>query len=198
MEPSIRRATALDHAAVLDTISQAFFSDPVWSWVFADEAQRNAHYTEWWQFAIGAGLRHDSIDVTRSCGAVAIWIPPGVPELTDEEDARADALFRRACGARGDEVVEAVAQFELAHPRDEPHWYLSVVATHPEHRGGRLGVGLIEHQLVRIDAIHLPAYLESSNPGNLARYVGLGFEVRDEFRMGDAGPLVTTMWRPAR
>lgn len=198
MEPAIRRANDLDRTAVLETISQAFFHDPAWSWVFADEAQRRAQFAEWWQFAIGAGLRHDSIHVTQSCEAVAIWIPPGFAEFTDEEDVRAEAFLRRACGERGDEVVEAVAQFETMHPRDETHWYLSVVATHPEHRGGRLGVGLIEHQLVTIDDLHLPAYLESSNAANLARYGELGFEVRDEFHMGDGGPAVTTMWRLAR
>lgn len=183
---------------MLDTISRAFFRDPVWSWVFPDEEQRGADYAEWWEFAIGAGLRNDSIQVTRSCEAVAIWIPPGLPEFTDEDDARAEAFLRRACARRADEVLDAVAQFEAWHPRAEPHWYLSVVATHPDARGGGLGVRLIEHQLAQVDALHLPAYLESSNPTNLTRYGRLGFEARDEFRMGDDGPLVTTMWRGAR
>ncbi len=194
----MRHATDADREAVLGTISRVFFADPVWSWVFADETQRGAQYAEWWQYAIGAGLRNDSIHVTQSCEAVAIWIPPRVTELTDEEEARVEALFRRACGSRGDEVVDAVAQFEDAHPHDEPHWYLSVVATHPDHRGGGLGVGLIEHQLTAVDVAHQPAYLESSNPANLARYGRLGFSARDEFRMGADGPVVTTMWRPAR
>jgi hypothetical protein len=49
-----------------------------------------------------------------------------------------------------------------------------------------------------VDAEHLPAYLESSNPANLARYRKLGFEPREVFPLADGGPLLTTMWRPGR
>jgi ribosomal protein S18 acetylase RimI-like enzyme len=198
MESDVRHACDADRDAVLDTISRAFFDDPVWSWVFADASQRSAYYAEWWQLSIGAGLRHESVLVTPACEAVAIWIPPGASEYTDDEEVRGEALQRRASGARGDEVVAAVAQFEEAHPRDEPHWYLSVVATSPAHRGRALGVGLIAHHLAVVDAAHLPAYLESSNPANLDRYRRLGFTAHDEFRMGTDGPVVTTMWRAAR
>ncbi len=64
--------------------------------------------------------------------------------------------------------------------------------------GSGLGVDLIAHQLRVADDEHLPAYLESSNPANLARYRKLGFEPQDEFPLADDGPVVTTMWRPAR
>ena len=95
-------------------------------------------------------------------------------------------------------MLEAIGRIDRAHPKDEPHWYLGVVATHPDHAGKRLGVGLIAHHLRAVDAQHLPAYLESSNPANLERYHRLGFEPRDEFPLADDGPVLTTMWRPAR
>jgi RimJ/RimL family protein N-acetyltransferase len=49
-----------------------------------------------------------------------------------------------------------------------------------------------------VDARHFPAYLESSNPRNLARYERLGFRPIGEFTLVGNGPTVTTMWRVAR
>jgi GNAT superfamily N-acetyltransferase len=101
-------------------------------------------------------------------------------------------------GARSRTVLEGLVRFEEAHPHDEPHYYLSFVATHDDHRGKGIGEQLLAQNLARIDTEHFPAYLESSNPKNMDRYRRLGFEPRSEFSMPDNGPPVTTMWRPAR
>ncbi|WP_434593960.1 hypothetical protein [Streptomyces sp. A5-4] len=58
-------------------------------------------------------------------------------------------------------------------------------------------MGLLAESLVRIDAHGAPAYLESSNPANIARYESAGFTARDEITTA-TGHVVTTMWRPAR
>jgi GNAT superfamily N-acetyltransferase len=82
------------------------------------------------------------------------------------------------------------------HPTDEPHYYLSLWATHHDHAGRGLGTALIHDNLTHIDAQRMPAYLESTNPANLPRYEALGFRRRAEFGPVD-GPLITTMWREA-
>jgi hypothetical protein len=69
----------------------------------------------------------------------------------------------------------------------------------PPGRDGRGGSGeqLLAQNLARVDAEHLPAYLESSNPKNLTRYERLGFHPIGGFTLAAGGPTVTTMWRPA-
>jgi len=57
---------------------------------------------------------------------------------------------------------------------------------------------LLASNLELIDAEHHPAYLESSNPANNRRYESVGFEPMGEFSFPGNGPIVTTMWRPAR
>ncbi len=57
---------------------------------------------------------------------------------------------------------------------------------------------LLAHDLALFDFEHRPAYLESSNPANNDRYRTLGFEPVGEFSYPGGGPVVTTMWRPAR
>jgi ribosomal protein S18 acetylase RimI-like enzyme len=157
MEPAMRRATSLDHAAVLDTISQAFFRDPVWSWVFPDDEQRRDVYPRFWDFFVTAGLRNDSVYVADGGAATTVWSPPGAPELSDDEEAALVEFFRETCGDRIDTVLEAVGRIERAHPSDEAHWYLGVVATHPDHAGKRLGVTLIADRLCMVDVEHVAA-----------------------------------------
>jgi hypothetical protein len=59
---------------------------------------------------------------------------------------------------------------------------------------------LVEDFLVQVDLQHQPAYLESTNPANLARYRRAGFQRHGIFsppdRPGVLTPAVTTMWRP--
>ena len=65
------------------------------------------------------------------------------------------------------------------------------------HRAGFEALAM-NHDLELIDAEHMPAYLESSNPANNPRYASVGFEPHGEFSYPGGGPVVTTMWRPAR
>ena len=59
-------------------------------------------------------------------------------------------------------------------------------------------MGLLAENLARIDELGMPAYLESSNPENRARYERLGFEQVGEFSTPDASRVVATMWREPR
>ncbi len=198
VQSDVRHATDADRDRALDTISRAFFADPVWSWAFPDDTERRVLYPDFWGFFLTVGLRNDAVQLTADGTAVTIWTPPGAPELDDDEEAALAQFLRAWCRDRIDIVLEAIGRIDRVHPKDEPHWYLGVVATHPDHAGQKLGVGLIAHHLRAVDAQHLPAYLESSNPANLERYRGLGFEPREAFPLADDGPVLTTMWRPAR
>jgi predicted N-acetyltransferase YhbS len=61
-----------------------------------------------------------------------------------------------------------------------------------------IGMALLRENLELVDAEHLPAYLESTNDGNIGRYEGVGFERFGAFTLPAGGPAVTTMWRYAR
>jgi GNAT superfamily N-acetyltransferase len=190
-----RVADASDRDAVTETIALAFQNDPVWSWAFPDARQRPAQFRRWWPLFIESALPHGWVWMAAHAEAVAVWTPPGAPELTDEAEARIPPLLDELLGPRARVVLEGLLRFETAHPRDEPHYYLGFVATHDDHRGHGIGERLLARNLELIDAEHMPAYLESSNPKNLARYERLGFRPRAEFAVGDGGPVVTTMWR---
>ncbi len=128
-----------------------------------------------------------------------MWAPPGADELTPSDEEELVRLVGEFIGGdHGNEVLQLLARFEEAHPHDEPHYYLSIVGTHDDHRGHGIGEGLLAENLKLVDAEHMPAYLESSNPGNLQRYLRLGFEPTGEIFVPDGRPAVTTMWRAER
>ena len=194
---SFRVATANDRAAVTATIASAFSFDPIWTWVFDDDARRPAQYASWWDGFVSSGLRYPWVRVTPGCEAVALWIPPGVPELSPEVEAGFDQQLDDLLGPDAERARTMLHRFEDARPQ-EPHHYLSIFGTHADHRGRGLGMALLADNLDEIDGLHSAAYLESTNSANLKRYESVGFAPVGEFAAGDGGPIVTTMWRPAR
>ena len=59
-------------------------------------------------------------------------------------------------------------------------------------------MALLAENLGRIDDEGMPAYLESSNPGNNHRYERYGFVRTGEFYPPSSDVPVTTMWRDSR
>jgi GNAT superfamily N-acetyltransferase len=191
---SARVATARDLDGLTATLWAAFFEDPLWSWAFPDRSKLEV----WWRLFIASALRYPWVWVTGQIAAASVWIPPGGTELTDVEEARVEPLLTELVGPRAPVVMDLVGRFEASRPRAEPHYYLSLLGTHPEQRGRGLGMGLLAQNLSTIDAEGMPAYLESSNPQNDERYEHLGFTKVGAFSTPDDAHLVTTMWREPR
>ena len=59
-------------------------------------------------------------------------------------------------------------------------------------------MALVADKLALLDAESTPAYLESSNPANHARYERAGFERTGSFTTPDASHELATMWRAPR
>lgn len=197
MSLSFRPATPADLDAVVSTLTSAFLQDPVWGPVFPDEPRRAGQMARLWRVYAASALRYPWTFVTPGAEAVAVWIPPGGVELTDEEERGRGELMKRVAGAEVARAVEETeAGFGAAHP-EEPFYHLTLLATHADHRGKGLGMALLSDTLARLDAIGANAYLESTNPANDRRYESVGF-VRHGELVTPGGRTVTTMWRPAR
>jgi len=151
-----------------------------------------------WRFFIESALRYRWVWVSGDYAAAAVWIPPGESELTAEDDEHVEPLLRRLIGDRAPDVLALLERFEEAHPRERPHYYLSLLGTHPDHRGYGKGVALLAANLAQSDEAGIPAYLESTNPVNDQRYERLGFVQVGEFAAPHGGPAVACMWRDPR
>jgi GNAT superfamily N-acetyltransferase len=198
----IRRATEADLETIGETLSLAFEHDPVWGWAFSDggsdgrdrERKLAALAAAFGFFAVAA-LEHEWVWLSEEGAAVALWIPPERSEMSAEDAERFPAFVEEVCGPQvGPRVLEMLENFERHHPSGPPHYYLSLLGTHPDHAGKRLGMGLVEANLELIDEEGAPSYLESTNPANLRRYEAVGFRPRRQFELLD-GISATQMWR---
>ena len=193
-----RRASLADCDVVTTITTLAFANDPLWSHALARADGSTEHHARFWRLYIQGALRYPWVWLTTGGEATSIWIPPGGTEMSEEQEDQLTELANECLGSAADDYLELLTRFDVAHPRDAPHYYLSLLGTHPDHRGKGIGMALLEHDLGLIDAEGFPAYLESSNPANNDRYGGVGFQAVGEFAYPGGGPVVTTMWRPAR
>jgi len=180
-----RPATRSDLDDVTATLTAAFAGDPVWRWAFAELADLEAL----WRFLLrSALLRYPWVRMFDDASAVALWIPPGGAELTEDEAAQLEERF-------DGRVLELFGRFEQAHPQGPPHYYLSLLGTRPDQRGKGLGMALLAECLEQFDTEGVPSYLESSNPVNDARYEGVGYRRVGSFSTPDGAHTLATMWR---
>jgi GNAT superfamily N-acetyltransferase len=194
----IERVSKDEADAASDLLARAFYDDPVWSWAFPDPAKRLEHHRALWGLIVHSAIAYGWVWRTADRGAVAVWIPPGQPELSLEDQAQLEALLSDLLGPRSEAVLGLFERLEENHPQSEPHYYLSLLGTHPDHRGKGKGMSLLAATLERIDSEGMPAYLESSNRTNDERYRRVGFELVGELSAPDGGPTVGCMWRPGQ
>jgi GNAT superfamily N-acetyltransferase len=193
VDEPIRVAAGEDLDRVTRTLWLAFCQDPLWSWAFPERTKLEP----WWRFLIGSALRHEWVWVLGDFAAASVWIPPGCEELSPDEEEQVEDLLQALVGERASAVLALLKHFEDSHPATQPHYYLSLLGTHPDHGGKGLGMRLLADNLRRIDSAQAPAYLESSNPRNDLRYEGVGFRRVGSFSTPDDAHVVTTMWRAA-
>ncbi|MFC4785846.1 GNAT family N-acetyltransferase [Nocardioides sp. MAHUQ-72] len=192
----VRRATPDDAAGLSLTLASAFRDDPVFTWCIPDPHQRDHRLAAWFRVVVDALLAHDETYCTRDRAGTALWVPPDVPPLTEEEGARLGAVTADL-GAPTPERIEALSELmEARHPQD-PHLYLWFAGVHAQRQGQGYGGHLLRSRLDRADEEGLPAYLEATSPRNRALYERHGFEVTGELSV-DGSPPLWQMWREPR
>ncbi|GAA3193043.1 GNAT family N-acetyltransferase [Dactylosporangium siamense] len=178
-EPVIEVATPAHRAAAVATVVSAFAADPAFRYFCPDDETYLSDAE-----AIAGGLfdsrvGHGTVWVADGGAAVAMWDGPDAPPSSHTPIGRF-AVYEHAVAA--------------VMPR-YPRWYLGVLACHPERRGQRLGRAVMAPGLRRAAGAGLPALLETSNPGNVAVYRSVGFDVLEHLTV-DAELPVWIMRRP--
>ncbi|MFD6894522.1 GNAT family N-acetyltransferase [Rhodococcus sp. NPDC060086] len=198
MTVTVRAAARSDLDPLAAVFADAFFDDPVFSWMFPDEESRIRRMSRF--FATEA--RHHMLalggtevaELDGRVGGGSMWAPPDQWRAPRGATLRMMPGLLRALGrhvAFGQSVDSAL---EAAHP-EEPHWYLSTIGTASHARGAGCGTALLKSRLDRVDAEHAPAYLESSKEENVPYYERFGFTVTGEIRVPRGGPTLWAMWR---
>jgi len=194
------RATGSDLAAVADDLSAAFATDPMFDWFMRADAKRDAARLGLFKRLIGMALADGEVLRPATGGAASIWLPSeslGPSSFVDE--LRVIPTILAACGlARLSRMAAMRAAMDKHHPMERPHAYLWFVGVRPQAQGHGVGSRLLAAGLERVDAVGLPAYLESSSPANVPLYRRYGFEVTREIQPMPDSPKLWAMWREPR
>lgn len=200
------RDAAPDEVELLARIAAAsFYDDPVMGWIFPDSTARlDQLRTVFIGFAHGYFPDRGVVHVIGDACA-SFWRRPdfdhrpGAADASDESGPPGTEAETEPSPFPPD-IVDRLgvlsAAMEAAHPH-EPHWYLNVLSTVPERQGQGLGSKAMRAVLTQCDAGGIPAYLESTNPRNMALYERHGFRQTDEVPLAD-GPSIYPMWRDPR
>ena len=181
VDPTLSLADPTNRSRVVATVVAAFRHDPAFGYFFADACDRQA--------AAFAGLLFD----TRVAGsstwvadggvAVAMWDRPREAQAGREDDIEGSLADELDAGAL-DRIVRYEAAVDSLLPQ-EPHWYLGILATDPDHAGRRLGRTVMRAGLVEAGGAGVPAALETTNPDNVGRYVSEGWRISGEVDVDD-------------
>lgn len=181
-------------------LSRAFFNDPMWTYMLPEPARREKPmrwiFTRWIHALAPLGTSH----ITEDGAGVALWMPPGVMQLSVWRQLRAgfwQAFFRLTPGEmrRGLPFEHDVVRRQKRE-LDVPHWILNTLGVDSARQRSGAGSALITHMLARADQERVPAYLITHNPRNVAYYQRFGFQAVREDVVWPGGPFVCSMRRP--
>lgn len=182
MQTSVARSE--HRAAVVATVVAAFRHDPAFRFFFPDDETYEADATAFSGYLFDKRVDHGTVWMIGEASSVAMWSPATAPGI---EPADAAAAQSEALGSDG-RAAERIEHYETivgdALP-ETPHWYLGILATHPDHAGQRLGRRVMRDGLVRARADGVPAILETTRADNVALYQRAGWSVDRELIVDD-------------
>lgn len=194
---TVRRASPADVGLVGDVLADAFFDDPVVSWLIPPGVRhRRQRVGRLWAETAASYFRQDKPAFLAADGqGAALWSPPGRWLAPQSEQLREVPQMVRVFGRLLLRASRVQTQMIKAHPRQPKHWYLYAIGARAGSQGRGIGSALLAEMLPVIDAAGEPAYLESSNERNVPLYERHGFTVVEELQLSGGGPTMWRMWR---
>lgn len=163
-----------------ETLSRAFFSDPLWVFVFPEPRKRKRNLSTIFRFMLRYGCRYGNVVLDEAASAVAIWFPSShaQPNLFTALILGAISLPLKlhfnalSLLIKIERIQNRIRRRLVPHP----HYYLSLLGVAPEKQKTGIGSLLVHQVLTNIASFRLPVYLETVNKNNLRFYQRLGFK----------------------
>ena len=179
-DPPVRVAEVADRADVVATTVAAFEHDPAFRYFFPDDDRYHAQATAFAEHLFDKRVGHGTVWITDRCEAASLWSPPA--NGTSAADAARLADEHRAMLRRiGDDAAAWLDAYERAVepelPEDNDYWYLGILACHPAHAGRGFGGAVMRAGIQFVRANDGVAYLETTNPANVAYYEAAGWRL---------------------
>ena len=187
---TVRPARAADRARLVTTTVRAFADDPLLRWFYPDDDEYQAEVPVAFGPMFQRLIAYGHCYVTDDSVALAGWVPPVHIEV-EIPPAELPPPPQRM------ERFAAVGAILAEQKPTETHWYLQILATHPDWQRQGLGLEVLNAGIALADRDGLPCYLETQTASNVAYYLRHGFTVRSEWDVPLGGPHMWGMIRPA-
>jgi ribosomal protein S18 acetylase RimI-like enzyme len=183
-----------DYGRTAKTLALAFADDPVMAYIFKGSKNRVQRIESIMHLALKSYGHHSGFIESLESRSVAVWQQPNPakPSFLSLLLNAVEAVTK----LRGSiDRAQKVQQISYAVRPKHPHWYLAILGTEPSFRGKwnegpSMASCLLTSVLDRCDQQAMPAYLESSNYGNISFYQRHGFQVTQQLEL-PGGP---NMW----
>lgn len=166
-----------DLDAVTATLVEAFRDDPVLRWTMPpDTPERDRWLDGFLRSTTALLLAHDGrVAHTQEHEAVAVWSPPGQPDLDEAGNAAWLAELAHVTGPCAERAVTLVTALDEHHPTDlPPHVHVMFAAARPEAAGR--GVLMLRALTRRLGDPAVGLYAEASSPVNLGLWQAMGLQ----------------------
>lgn len=195
MTDTIQRAGRADLPSIMETLAQAFHTDPALSWILPDPDHRARALRSLFRILVPADARAGM--ALRSSGdeAGALWRAPGQAHNGTLEFLRTVIPLVATFGTALPRGLKVQGSID-AHRPEGRFWYLHYVGVRPGHQGKGHGGRIIRAQTAAADREGLPCWLETATPENVPLYERLGFVTRVEWDLPGGGPHFWGMMRP--
>jgi GNAT superfamily N-acetyltransferase len=183
-----------ERTGVVATVAAAFAHDPGWAFILDGEYERLV--THFVAAVFDVRVESHNVWVTDDLAAVAMW---DSPSRRDAAPGHAESVWARYRAIAGDHAFERLASYReavAAVSPAEPHWYLGVLATHPERQREGLATAVLRPILNDADRLGLPCCLETSTADNRRFYRRRGFTQATEIPL-PGGPPTWWLRRPS-
>ncbi len=190
----ILKANSAEYAAVIATLSDAFMTDPAFTYILPSEAARAKALPKLFALMVAADAKAGSVIRSSKDEAAALWRNPG---MAKDEGGTSLGLILNMLRIFGFGVARAGACADAltAHFPEGRYHYFHFVGVRSAHQGKGWGGAIIREGLARADADGLPTWLETATPENVPLYQRLGFVTQIEWDIPKGGPHFWGMMR---
>lgn len=186
-----------DHPALIETLAQAFQTDPALSWILPDPEHRARALRGLFRVLVPADARAGTALRAVDDEAAALWRAPGRAHSGGLEFLRTVVPLVATFGTALPRGLKVQASIDAHRPKGR-FWYLHYVGVRPAHQGKGHGGRIIRAQTAIADAEGLPCWLETATAGNVPLYERLGFSIAMEWDVAGGGPHFWGMMRPSK
>lgn len=187
MGEAIGQATPDQLPAIIETLAQAFQTDPALSWILPEPDHRARALRSLFRVLVPADARVGVALRSDGDETAALWRSPGRAGSGMAEFLRSVLPLVATFGTALPRGLKVQGSIDAHRPKGR-FWYLHYVGVRPEHQGKGYGGRIIRAQTAAADAEGLACWLETATPENVPLYERLGFVTRVEWDVPGGGP----------